>query len=161
MSPPREDPVWAGALPDLDATEALGRRLAGWLRPGDVVLLDGPLGAGKTSLVRALVGALGGEPGEVCSPTFTLLETYDVARGGIRRVHHADLYRLRDHPAAPLDEVGLGDSLDDADAVVAIEWPDAWPTLDAAVSGRVIHVRLAYAGDGRCAEVGSNEVISA
>lgn len=137
-------------LADADATEALGRRLAAALRPGDLVLLEGPLGAGKTTLVRGLVAALGGDPAEVCSPTFVLLECYGVAAGAIARVHHADLYRLRGVASAPLDEVGLGDALADGAAVTAVEWPESWPWLDE-LGGRVVRVRLAVAGEGRVA----------
>jgi len=149
--------VTAGAaeraeLPDADATEALGRRLAERLQPGDLVLLEGPLGAGKTTLVRGLVAALGGDPAEVCSPTFVLLETYAVAGGAIARVHHADLYRLRGLAAAPLDEVGLGDALADDAAIAAVEWPESWPWLGE-LAGRVLRVRLAVAGDSRLATV--------
>jgi len=149
--------VTAGAaeraeLPDADATEALGRRLAERLQPGDLVLLEGPLGAGKTTLVRGLVAALGGDPAEVCSPTFVLLETYAVAGGAIARVHHADLYRLRGLAAAPLDEVGLGDALADDGAITAVEWPESWPWLGE-LAGRVLRVRLAVAGDTRVATV--------
>jgi tRNA threonylcarbamoyladenosine biosynthesis protein TsaE len=135
-----------------EATEALGAELAGSLRAGDLVLLEGPLGAGKTTLVRGIVAALGGDPAEVCSPTFILLETYAVGAGSIRRVHHADLYRLRGRPDAPLDEVGLGDVLDDPDAVTVIEWPECWAWSGGAGS-RVARVRLDYAGDGRVALV--------
>ncbi|MGE5236912.1 MAG: tRNA (adenosine(37)-N6)-threonylcarbamoyltransferase complex ATPase subunit type 1 TsaE [Acidobacteriota bacterium] len=139
-------------LADEGSTEALGVELAGLLLPGDLVLLEGPLGAGKTTLVRGLVGALGGDPAEVCSPTFVLLESYAVAGGPIRRVHHADLYRLRGRPGAPLDEVGLGDALDDPDAVTAVEWPESWP-WSGGLGSRVVRVRLDYAGDGRVASV--------
>jgi tRNA threonylcarbamoyladenosine biosynthesis protein TsaE len=139
-------------LPDAAATEALGARLAELLRPGDLILLEGPLGAGKTTLVRGLAAALGGDSGEVCSPTFVLLESYAVSAGAIRRVHHADLYRLRGRAAAPLDEVGLGEMLDDPSAVTAVEWPESWPWLPGLAS-RVIRVRLDYRNEQRQAMV--------
>jgi len=139
-------------LAEAAATEALGARLAALLQPGELILLEGPLGAGKTTLVRGLVAALGGDPGEVCSPTFVLLESYLVKGGAIERVHHADLYRLRGRAAAPLDEVGLGECLDDPAAVTAIEWPESWPWLPD-LAARVLRVRLAHAGDARRATV--------
>lgn len=140
-------------LPDAEATEALGAHLAPQLRPGDLILLEGPLGAGKTTLVRGLVAALGGDAAEVCSPTFVLLESYAVDTGVIHRLHHADLYRLRGLTAAPLDEVGLGECLDDPAAVTAVEWPESWPWLpDLAV--RVLRVNLSHVGDGRRACMG-------
>jgi tRNA threonylcarbamoyladenosine biosynthesis protein TsaE len=144
-------PVQA-VLPDATATEALGARLAALVRPGDLLLLEGPLGAGKTTLVRGLVTALGGDPGEVCSPTFVLLETYQVRAATIARVHHADLYRLRGRPAAPWDEVGLGDALDDSEAVTAVEWPETWD-WPGTEETRVLRVRLAYRDDGRTASL--------
>lgn len=140
------------ALPDAAATEGLGARLAPLLAPGDLLLLEGPLGAGKTTLVRGLVAALGGDPSEVCSPTFVLLETYAVASPTIVRVHHADLYRLRGRPGAPLDEVGLGDVLDDAAGVTAVEWPEEWAWLGG-FAARVLRVRLEYREDARLALV--------
>jgi tRNA threonylcarbamoyladenosine biosynthesis protein TsaE len=139
-------------LPDTAATEALAARLAPLLRPGDLILLEGPLGAGKTTLVRGLATALGGDAAEVCSPTFVLLESYAVDAGAIRRLHHADLYRLRGRSAAPLDEVGLGECLDDSAAVTAVEWPESWPWLPD-LAARVVRVCLSYAGDGRRARV--------
>ncbi len=139
-------------LADSAATEALGARLARLVRPGDLILLEGPLGAGKTTLVRGLVAALGGDPLEVCSPTFVLLESYAVRGEGIARVHHADLYRLRGRGSAPLDEVGLGDALDDPAAVTAVEWPDSWGWLGG-MAGRVCRVALAYLGAARTATV--------
>ncbi len=141
---------FAVTLGDAPATETLGARLAGLLRAGDLLLLEGPLGAGKTTLVRGLVAALGGDPGEVCSPTFVLLETYAVRGGAIARVHHADLYRLRGRPTAPWDEVGLDDALGDATAVTAVEWPEAWQ-WPGAPETRTIRVRLSFAGGGRTA----------
>jgi tRNA threonylcarbamoyladenosine biosynthesis protein TsaE len=148
-----EEPLsFESLLPDAVATEALGARIAALLRLGDLLLLEGPLGAGKTTLVRGLVGALGGDPGEVCSPTFVLLESYAVQAGAIARVHHADLYRLRGRPSAPWDEVGLGDALEDPVAITAVEWPESWSWLGGYAS-RVVRVRLAYLGDGRQAQV--------
>ena len=140
------------SLADAAATEALGGRLAQALQPGDLVLLEGPLGAGKTTMVRGLVAALGGDPLEVCSPTFVLLESYAVSGGVIARVHHADLYRLRGRGSAPLDEVGLGDALDDAAAVTAVEWPESWSWLGG-LARRVCRIRLDYEGDARHARV--------
>ena len=100
-----------------DATRALGARLAGALAPGDVVALEGDLGAGKTHLAKGLVAGLGGDPEAVTSPTFTLVQHYD-ARVPVR---HLDLYRL-DGDAA-LDGIGF-DELLEPDAVVLVEWPE-------------------------------------
>ncbi|HPC84376.1 MAG TPA: tRNA (adenosine(37)-N6)-threonylcarbamoyltransferase complex ATPase subunit type 1 TsaE [Thermoanaerobaculaceae bacterium] len=146
---PSPEPI---ELADAAATEALGARLAGSLEPGDLLLLEGPLGAGKTTLVRGLVQALGGDPAEVCSPTFILVETYEVCAGAIRRVHHADLYRVRGRTAAPWEELGLGEALDDPHAVVAVEWPESW-AWEGRPAGRAMRVRLAITGDARTAVV--------
>lgn len=103
-------------LPDLAAMERLGARIAHRLRPGDVVALSGGLGAGKTTLARSIIAALG-HRGEVPSPTFTIIETYDSLDPPLV---HADFYRL----ARPEDarELGLDDYRDGA-ALLA-EWPD-------------------------------------
>ena len=77
-------------LPDLEAMTALGERIARRLRPGDVVALSGGLGAGKTTLARAIIAALGHQ-GEVPSPTFTIVETYDALEPPLV---HADFYRI-------------------------------------------------------------------
>jgi tRNA threonylcarbamoyladenosine biosynthesis protein TsaE len=100
-----------------DDTERLAETLAGELRGGDVVLLSGPLGAGKTAFVRGLARGLGVDPEEVSSPTFTLVHEY---RGGRLRLFHADLYRLG---TAAAEDLGL-DELGIQDGVLAIEWPD-------------------------------------
>jgi len=134
-------------LPDEAATEAAGHALARLLRAGDVLLLEGPLGAGKTTLVRGVVAGLGGDPGEVSSPTFVLLSHYDVAAGEIRRVHHADLYRVRGRAAAPVEEIGLAEVMDDPEGVTAVEWPAGWEWR--AGRGRVIRIQLAFEGEGR------------
>ena len=104
-------------LADLAATEALARALAPLLRAGDAVLLEGGLGAGKTSFARALLRAACGDAAlEVPSPTYTLVQSYDAAA---LTLHHFDLWRL--NGPACLAELGWDDALRD---VVLVEWPD-------------------------------------
>ncbi|WP_419759458.1 tRNA (adenosine(37)-N6)-threonylcarbamoyltransferase complex ATPase subunit type 1 TsaE [Acidisoma sp.] len=104
-------------LPSLDATEALARRVGQLLRPGDAVLLSGPLGAGKSAFARALLRDLVGDPAlEVPSPSFTLVQSYETPRGV---VHHYDLWRVE--PGPDLRELGLDDAFRD---IALIEWPD-------------------------------------
>jgi len=100
-----------------EETAALACDLAAQLQPGDVVLLSGNLGAGKTAFVRGLASGLGIAPAEVSSPTFTLVHEY---RGGRLTLYHADLYRLE---RTATDELGL-EEIGVADGVLAIEWPD-------------------------------------
>ena len=98
-------------------TLTIARELAATLKAGDVLLLAGDLGAGKTTFVRGLAEGLGIDPADVSSPTFTLVHEY---RGGRLTLYHADLYRL-DRTATDdlgLEEVGV------KDGVLAIEWPD-------------------------------------
>ena len=108
----------AGQLTESEEeTQALARELASTLEAGDVLLLSGDLGAGKTTFVRGLAEGLGIDPAAVSSPTFTLLHEY---RGGRLALYHADLYRL-DKTATEdlgLEEAGV------RDGVLAIEWPD-------------------------------------
>ncbi len=105
-------------LPDLAAMDMFGARIAARLRPGDVVALTGGLGAGKTTLSRAVLTALG-HAGEVPSPTFTIIETYDPPAVRLPVVH-ADFYRL-ERPEE-VEEIGLDDYREGA-ALLA-EWPD-------------------------------------
>lgn len=105
-------------LPDLFATAALGARIAAELRPGDVVALSGGLGAGKTTLARAIIAALG-HKGEVPSPSFAIVETYDSPPLRLPLVH-ADFYRI-ERPDE-LAELGLDDYRHGA-ALIA-EWPE-------------------------------------
>ena len=100
-----------------DDTEDLARRFAADLRGGDVLLLSGNLGSGKTTFVRGLAAGLGIDPDEVSSPTFTLIHEY---RGGRLTLYHVDLYRL---DRAATEDLGL-EELGVADGVLAIEWPD-------------------------------------
>ena len=105
-------------LPDLESMQALGKRIADKLQPGDVVALSGGLGAGKTTLARAILAALG-HSGEVPSPTFTIIETYDSTLLRIPVVH-ADFYRLED--PSEVQELGLDDYREGA--VLIAEWPE-------------------------------------
>ena len=98
-------------------TAAFAKTLAEELRAGDILLLSGNLGAGKTAFVRGLAEGLGIDPREVSSPTFTLVHEY---RGGRLRLYHVDLYRLE---RAATDDLGL-EELGVHDGVLAIEWPD-------------------------------------
>lgn len=100
-----------------DETAAVAREVARTLKAGDVLLLSGNLGAGKTAFVRGLAQGLGIDPGDVSSPTFTLIHEY---RGGRLTLYHADLYRLE---RAATEDLGL-EELGLADGVLAIEWPD-------------------------------------
>ena len=105
-------------LPDLAAAAQLAAQIAADLRPGDVVALSGTLGAGKTTLARAILAALG-HVGEVPSPSFSIVELYELP--GVRLpVVHADFYRLAD--PGEVREIGLDDYRQGA-ALIA-EWPD-------------------------------------
>ncbi len=104
-------------LPDLAATEALATAVAALARPGDAILLDGPMGAGKTTFARAFLRAASGDPTlEVPSPTFTLVQSYETRIG---TVFHFDLWRL-DGPGG-LAELGWEEA---RDGIVLVEWPD-------------------------------------
>ncbi len=104
-------------LPDLRATETLAASVAGLVRPGDAILLEGVLGAGKTAFARAFLRAARGDPAlEVPSPTFTLVQSYETRMG---LVHHFDLWRL-DGPGG-LAELGWEEARGD---IILVEWPD-------------------------------------
>ena len=119
-----------------EETEDVAAALAGSLRGGEVVLLSGELGSGKTAFVRGLARGLGVDPREVASPTFVLLTSYP----GRLALHHADLYRLRGDG----DEAELGlEELPGKSGVLAVEWAERlrqppWP--------RAIRVQLQHAG---------------
>jgi tRNA threonylcarbamoyladenosine biosynthesis protein TsaE len=108
-------------LPDLAATEAFGRRLGGLLFPGAVVALVGPLGAGKTHLVRAVAEGLGiADSRLVCSPTFVLINEYKARLP----IYHFDAYRLR--TAAEFLDLGAHEYFE-GDGVCLVEWADRVP----------------------------------
>ncbi|WP_299936435.1 tRNA (adenosine(37)-N6)-threonylcarbamoyltransferase complex ATPase subunit type 1 TsaE [uncultured Pelagimonas sp.] len=100
-----------------DATTDLARALAPALTPGDVLLLEGGIGAGKTHFARSLIQSLQDPPEDVPSPTFTLVQVYDTPAG---EVWHTDLYRLGS--ADDCVELGLTDAFETA--ICLVEWPD-------------------------------------
>jgi tRNA threonylcarbamoyladenosine biosynthesis protein TsaE len=100
-----------------EETAAVAREIAAGVKAGDVILLSGNLGAGKTAFVRGLAAGLGIDPENVSSPTFTLVHEY---RGGRLTLYHADLYRLE---RVATEDLGL-EEMGIADGVLAIEWPD-------------------------------------
>lgn len=115
----------------VEETESLGRTLQSGLDPGRLVLLTGPLGAGKTAFVRGMATALGVPPERVRSPTFVLHHVY---RGGGGTLHHLDLYRLGE--GASLEEFDLDGLLDEG--TVAVEWGELgrYPSHASAVTVR-------------------------
>lgn len=132
-------------LATADDTVALGRRLGAQLRTGDVVVLTGPLGAGKTVLTKGIAVAMNVD-GSVASPTFVLARVHRPRTPGAPALIHADLYRLRDHGgtdlAAELDSLDLDADLDDA--VVVVEWGE---DVAERLSERHLDIRLQRAGD--------------
>lgn len=121
-----------------EETVGAGEQLGASLQPGDVVLLTGQLGAGKTAFVRGLARGVGAAPDDVSSPTFTLIQEY---RGGRATLHHVDLYRLQ---TAEVADLGL-DELVSGDGIVAIEWAERWDERPA----DAIDVRIEDTGDDR------------
>lgn len=132
-------------LATVEDTLALGESLGGGLRAGDVVVLSGPLGAGKTVLAKGIARAMDVE-GPVTSPTFVLARVHRARRAGAPAMVHVDVYRLLDHAAADLlaelDSLDLDTDLDDA--VVVVEWGEG---LAERLSDRHLDVRLDRAAE--------------
>jgi tRNA threonylcarbamoyladenosine biosynthesis protein TsaE len=125
-----------------EETAALGATLARWLRDGDVVLLHGDLGAGKTTLVNGIAAGLG-VGSVVSSPTFGLVSEYEAAAAApIELLYHLDLFRL--HDEADLDSIGYAELIAPTAGAVVVEWPErAGSTLP----DRFLLVELEFAGE--------------
>ena len=121
-----------------EETVGAGEQLGASLRPGDVVLLTGQLGAGKTAFVRGLARGVGAVPDDVSSPTFTLIQEYS---GGRATLHHVDLYRLQ---AVEVADLGLDELVSGGD-IVAIEWAERWDERP----DDAIEVRIEDTGEDR------------
>ena len=130
-------------LPDAAATERLGEALACGLEAGRVVHLSGDLGAGKTTLVRAMLHRLG-YAGRVKSPTYTLVEPYELSR---LHLYHFDFYRFKDH--SEWLSSGFQDYFDGSAACV-VEWPERAAGL---LSAPDLEIRIEFSGDGRQAKL--------
>lgn len=133
-------------LSDEKATRALGGALACLLRPGDVILLRGELGAGKTSLARGLISTLC-EAEEIPSPTYTLVQTYKTPNF---EIWHFDLYRLED--PGDVWELGIEDALEHG--VCLIEWPERIENL---LNGTELTIEMQIVGDARTATLSGNQ----
>ena len=129
-----------------DETVAIGEALAGSLRDGDVMLLHGDLGAGKTTLAKGIASALGIED-VVSSPSFSLVNEYDTRlASAVSRLYHLDLYRLRSE--GDLATIGFEDFVAPADGVTIVEWPERAGT---ALPERFLLVEIETVGsDSRC-----------
>ncbi|MCV7421723.1 tRNA (adenosine(37)-N6)-threonylcarbamoyltransferase complex ATPase subunit type 1 TsaE [Mycobacterium yunnanensis] len=131
-------------LPTAEDTLAFGARLGADLVAGDVVVLSGPLGAGKTVVAKGIARAMDVE-GAVTSPTFVLARVHPARRGGAPAMVHVDVYRLLDHAGADLlaelDSLDLDTDLDDA--VVVVEWGEG---LAERLSERHLDIRLERGG---------------
>lgn len=145
MADERPPGTGVATLDTAEDTVALGRRLGAQLRAGDVVVLSGPLGAGKTVLAKGIAAAMDVDS-PVTSPTFVLARLHRARRAGAPALVHVDVYRLLDHAAADLlaelDSLDLDTDLEDA--VVVVEWGEG---LAERLSERHLDIRLERAAD--------------
>lgn len=123
--------------PDEAATRAIGRQLADALRGGDVVVVDGPLGAGKTRLAKGVAAGLGLDPADVSSPTYVICHEHPGARDGLT-LAHVDAYRIRGS-AEDLESVGWDDFAGDPEVVTIVEWGER---VAEALPPTAVHIRI-------------------
>jgi tRNA threonylcarbamoyladenosine biosynthesis protein TsaE len=126
-----------------EAMEEFGREFAARLAPGSIVKITGPLGAGKTTLVRGVVAGLGGNPEAVHSPTFSLVHDYASPSFSIK---HCDFYRLPEN--SELEEFG-GLEFFDSDSIYLIEWPERFRLWGSITSDRLLEADLQHDAGGR------------
>ncbi|APX13096.1 tRNA (adenosine(37)-N6)-threonylcarbamoyltransferase complex ATPase subunit type 1 TsaE [Tateyamaria omphalii] len=129
--------------PTEDDTARAARAIGANMQPGDVILLEGDVGAGKTHLARALIQSLMTEPEDVPSPTFTLVQIYDTRNGPL---WHTDLYRIS--ADTEIDELGLFDAFETA--MCLVEWPDR---LGMMTPKHALTISIETQGDARSARL--------
>ena len=138
-------------LYSVDEMIQFGQQLASTLKGGDIVLLHGDLGAGKTTLTKGIAQGLG-IMDEIVSPTFTLMQTYDIKRlkhKNIKTLVHIDTYRLKDEEQ--LIEIGVEDYLSDDETVCVIEWPEK---IEGLLRGKkVMNIMIEHSGEGRIIKI--------
>ena len=137
-------------LTSAEETEVLAEKIAGFCKVGDILLLYGDLGVGKTTFARSFIQSLAATKEEIVSPTFTLVQTYPLRKGG--EVWHCDLYRLKNE--AELIELGLEEAF--GQNIMLIEWPEIAENYLPA--GR-LEIKLEMAGTGRRVTVSGNDEI--
>lgn len=131
--------TWARTCVDDDSTQAAGEAFAGLLRPGDIVLLSGPLGAGKTTFTKGVARGLGVRD-RVTSPTFTMVRQHECANDrGITTLHHCDVYRVES--LGEVLDLDLGELVEEA-GVALVEWGE----LAASIFGRDV-LRVTFVPD--------------
>ena len=127
-------------LPDLEATAAAGAKLSKTLEPGCIVMMEGDLGSGKTTLCKNICASLGVPMNLVTSPTYTMVNMYSYDSGVI---HHLDLYRLEDQKE--LEDFDFEDLIA-VDGITLVEWPKLLrPLID---TQRVLNININYVSDG-------------
>lgn len=135
------------SLADEAATLALGESLAKQMSPGDILCLEGPLGAGKTTLVRGVVSGLAGNPGQVHSPTFSIVHQYSSPQ---MPVFHCDFYRLAD--GTDLEDLGGAEFFSEP-ALYCLEWAERATSVLNSLPNRVLRVKIILDGIARIAQI--------
>ena len=134
------EPELSIELSSPDETALAAQRLAEFLAPGDTILLQGPVGAGKSHFARHLIRSILMEPEDIPSPTFTLVQTYETEKGPL---WHSDLYRISS--TYEIEELGLINAFDDA--ICIVEWPDRLGEL---APEHALSVELSHGRDENC-----------